>query len=246
MDNHNWNLLTEAAKSFNINLTIQQLEQFKTYWQFLDEYNQHTNIVSCSEQKTVIVKHFIDSISFNLLKGDQDFNAELRVIDIGSGGGFPGVPLMIANPNWKLCAVDSVGKKTKFIELLVKELGLIDRVEILTARAEDIGQNKDYREKFDIAVSRAVSQLSTLGEYCIPFVKKGGIFVAYKAKEVQEELVQANKAILTFGGELKEVISYLLPEDEPIQRSLVVIKKIKHTPPAYPRKAGTPKKSPII
>ncbi|MDD3013761.1 MAG: 16S rRNA (guanine(527)-N(7))-methyltransferase RsmG [Candidatus Gastranaerophilales bacterium] len=245
-DEDNWQLLLNTSEKYNILLSDKQLEQFITYWHFLNDYNQHTNIVSSSEQKTVIVKHFIDSLSLNLLKEYLNFNAELKVIDIGSGGGFPGIPLIIANPDWQLCAVDSVGKKTKFIELLVKELGVEKRVEIITARAEDIGHNEKYREKFDIAVSRAVSQLSILSEYCIPFVKTDGLFVAYKAKEVQEELNQASKAILSLGGKLKEVASYFLPEDEPLERSLVIVNKIRHTPAIYPRKAGIPKKNPII
>jgi len=246
MDNNNWNILIDTANSFNKTHSDHQINQFKAYWHFLNDYNQHTNIVSSSEQKTVIIKHFIDSLSLNLLKEYLDFNAEIKVIDIGSGGGFPGIPLIISNPSWKLCAVDSVGKKTKFIELLIKELGLEDRVEVLTARVEDIGHNNKYREKFDIAVSRAVSQLSTLSEYCIPLVKKDSLFVAYKAKNIEEELNQAKKAILTLGGELQEVIPYFLPEDESIQRSLVVIRKIRNSPAAYPRKAGTPKKYPLI
>jgi len=240
----NWELLVNAAKNFNIKLSNKQLMLYRIYWEFLDKYNEHTNIVSSSEQKTVIEKHFIDSLSLGLLKNSVNFNDTLKIIDIGSGGGFPGIPLVIAYPDWKLCAVDSVGKKTKFIELLVKELGIEDRVEVLTARAEELGQDKNYREKFDIAASRAVSQLPVLSEYCIPFVKEGGLFVAYKASQVDEEIEQSEKAIKTLGGKLKETVPYFLPEQ--VERKLVIIKKIKPTPGSYPRKSGIPKKSPII
>lgn len=242
----NWKLLTDTANSYNLSLTTEQIEQFKIYWHLLEEYNSHTNLVSSSDIETVITKHFIDSISLALLNKYIDFNAQMKVMDIGSGGGFPGVPLMIAYPSWKLSAVDSVGKKTKFIELLSKELGFENRIEILTTRAEDIGHKEKYREKFDLVVSRAVSKLSTLSEYCIPFVKKDGLFVAYKAKQVTDELNQATNAILALGGELKEVITYSLPEKDPVERTLIVIKKARQTPAKYPRKAGIPKKTPII
>lgn len=244
MDN-NWNLLLEKAREFNISLNNEQLNLFKLYWQILDKYNSHTNIVSSSDQKTVIKKHFIDSLSIGLVSDDINPNKSVNLIDIGTGGGFPGIPILIANPAWKLCAVDSVGKKTKFIEILVKELGIQDRVEIVTARAEDIAHNQTKREKFDLAVSRAVSQLNILSEFCLPLVKKGGFFAAYKAKNTETEINEAQKALLILGGKVKKIVNYTLPEDEFPERNLILIEKTDNTPLKYPRKAGMPKKLPL-
>ena len=243
---NNWKILTNTLKNYNLSLSDEQLSQFEAYFNFLHEYNQHTNIVSSADEKTVIIKHFIDSISLNILKEKFHLPDNSKIIDIGSGGGFPGVPLIIMNQEWKLCAVDSIGKKTKFIELLAKKLGVDDRVEILTARAEELGQNTAYREKFDIAVSRAVCQLNTLCEYCLPLVKKDGYFIAYKSKLVNEELKQSEKAISIIGGKFIETAPYLLPDEEAVERNLTVIKKIKTTPAQYPRKTGIPKKNPLV
>lgn len=243
---NNWKIFEEKIKEFNLSLSNEQLSQFKIYFNFLNEYNQHTNIVSSAEERTVIIKHFIDSVSLNLLKNKYNLQEKLNIIDIGSGGGFPGVPLIIANKGWNLTAVDSVGKKTKFIELLSKELQVDNRVKVLTARAEELGQNDQYREKFDIAVSRAVCQLNTLSEYCLPLVKKGGYFAAYKSRLIIEELKDAKKAISVLGGEFVETIPYNLPDDEEIERNLTLIKKNKTTPIQYPRKTGVPKKNPVM
>ena len=238
--NKHSNILQKRAQDFNINLNPEQLELFKKYWLFLSEYNEHTNLVASADLETVIFKHFVDSLAIGLCKDLIEQDKANKIIDIGIGGGFPGVPIVIAYPEWKLCAVDSVGKKTKFIELLAQELNITDRVEIYTKRAEDI---LDKREKFDIAVSRAVSQLNTLSEYCLPFVKVGGYFVAYKAKGIETELEQAQKAVSILGGEVEKVISYNLNDD--IERNLILIKKIKPTHPKYPRKAGIAKKQPL-
>lgn len=242
----NWELLQEKAAKFNLDLNEEQLNQFKEYWRFLDEYNKHTNLVSNTDQDIVIRKHFIDSISIGLIKDQIGWDENKTVIDIGIGGGFPGVPIIIVNPNWSLTAVDSVGKKTKFIELLAEKLGLIDRIKVINARAEDLVREKDKREKFDIVVARAVSQLNTLSEYCLPFVRQDGFFVAYKAKDIETELNQAQKAFTVLGGEATNVTPYDLPDEASVERNLILIKKIKPTPPNYPRKAGIPKKNPLI
>ena len=274
----NWDkykdILLKCAQEYNVLLTPEQLEQFKEYWIFLDEYNKHTNLVSNTDLEVVIVKHFIDSISIGLCKDYINWESSNNIIDIGIGGGFPGIPIIIANPKWKLCALDSVGKKTKFIELLTQKLEITDRVEVINARAEDflsqvydkcesrvsgleedkgslnfkksknqIKSGLENKEKFDIAVSRAVSQLSTLSEYCLPFVKIGGYFIAYKAKEIDEELKQSQAAISILGGLIENIISYKLPDGG--ERKLVLIKKIRPTSPKYPRKSGIPKKQPL-
>lgn len=235
-----WELLIQKAEEFNISITLDQLEQFKKYWTFLDEYNKHTNLVSNTELQTVIYKHFIDSLSIGILKDRINWKSDNNLIDIGIGGGFPGIPIIIVNPEWRLCAVDSTGKKTKFVELLTRELGINDRVEVITSRVEEIS---DKREKFDLATARAVSQLNILSEYCLPFLKKGGYFIAYKAKGVHEEVTQAEKALSILGGEVETIAPYALPEDN--ERNLILIKKIKPTPQKYPRRTGIPQKQPL-
>lgn len=243
--NNNWDLLTKKAEEFNISLNDKQIEQFKKYWKFLDDYNKHTNLVSNSDQQNIIIKHFIDSISIGLLSKELNWNSVQKIIDIGIGGGFPGVPIIIANPQWKLCAIDSVGKKTKFISLLSETIGIMDRIEVITVRAEELAHDKTKREKFDLAVSRAVSQLSTLSEYCLPFVKKNGFFVSYKAKNIDEEIKTSKNAITNMGGILKKSFVYNIPDEKLIERNLILIKKTKPTPQKYPRKVGIPKKLPL-
>lgn len=243
--NNNWDILAKKTEQFGINLTENQILQFKEYWKFLDEYNQHTNLVSSTEQNIVVIKHFLDSLSIGLLKNELNWSEKKTIIDIGIGGGFPGVPIIIANPEWKLIAVDSVGKKTKFIELLKNNLGLQGRITVLNARAEELARDENYREKSDIVVARAVSQLNVLAEYCLPFVKAGGQFVSYKAKSAQEELNEAENAVKILGGNVEKVVHYSLETDETLDRNLILINKIKNTPAKYPRKAGLPKKSPL-
>ena len=180
-------LLFERAKDFNIILNDEQLEQFKLYWQVLEDYNKHTNIVSSTEQEAVFERHFLDSLSLGVLSEYIDLHADLKLVDIGIGGGFPGIPLLIACPKWQLCGIDSVGKKIKFLELLTEELGIKARVELINARAEEVAFKTDMREQFDLAVVRAVGTLAEISEYSLPFAKLGGYFVAYRAKEPDRE-----------------------------------------------------------
>jgi len=218
-------------------------EKFDLYLKILEEYNQKVNLVSSTEAETVVSKHFMDSLAISRLSDIIDFNASLSVIDVGIGGGFPGMPIIIEYPNLRLCAVDSVGKKLQFIKILSEELKLSDRVEIVNARAEDLARNPDKREKFDLAVIRAVAKMNVISEYCLPFVKVGGYFVAYKAKNIEQELQEAEQAISILGGEVVKTVPYTLSGDE--KRNLVVIKKVKPTPAKYPRKAGVPSKQPL-
>lgn len=243
--NKDWDLLISKAQEFGIVLSEKQVEQFKVYWQFLYEYNQHTNLVSKADMEIVIPKHFVDSLAIGLLKDTLGWDEKKSIIDIGIGGGFPSIPILIANPAWTLCAVDSVGKKTKFISLLAQELGISDRVEVINDRAEELAHLEQKRENFDIVVSRAVGQLSTLAEYCIPFVKKGGYFIAYKSKNYSEELEQAKKALHILGGELDSISEYNIPDVDMAERNLICTKKMKSTSVKYPRRAGFPKKSPL-
>ena len=186
----------------------------------------------------MIEKHFLDSLSLCRI---YDLNREIRVLDLGTGAGFPGVPLKIAFPQIRLVLADSLNKRIKFLENVVGELSM-QNVSCVHGRAEEMGRNKEYREQFDLCVSRAVANLSSLSEYCIPFVKEGGAFISYKSGEIEEEANAAKKAISVLGGELREIYKFDLYEQK---RSFVIIDKKKKTPKAYPRKAGTPTKEPL-
>lgn len=235
----NLKILTAKAAEFDINLSERQTEQFAKYLEFLFEYNKHTNLVSSAEFDTVILKHFADSLSAGLLQKQLKLNKPGIFSDIGIGGGFPGVPLLIAFPELKLCAVDSVRKKTDFLKQLSEIIGIKDRIEIINARAEEL---KNKKRSFDFAVSRAVGKLNVLAEYSLPFIKIGGFFVAYKAKNCREEIKEAKTALKILGGEVAEILNYTLSGEE---RNLILIKKINITPEKYPRKPGMPRKNPL-
>lgn len=236
--NENLEILIQKAKEFNINLTDQQIKQFNEYWKFLFEYNKHTNLVGSAEFETVVIKHFADSLSIGLLQEELSLNTKKTFLDIGIGGGFPGIPIIIAFPELKLCAVDSVGKKTEFLKQLAKIINIEDRVEIINARAEELNK----QETFDFAVSRAVSKLNILLEYSLPFVKVGGYFISYKAKTFLEEIQEAQSALKILGGEVFKTVNYTLSGEE---RNLILVRKIKTSFGKYPRKTGVPKKNPL-
>lgn len=236
--------LKEKAGEFSITLNNNQIDQFKEYLRLLDEFNSHTNLVSSTDSQTVIRKHFLDSLSLGLTAEKIELNRKLSIIDIGTGGGFPGIPLLIAFPDWKLCAVDSITKKLEFIKLMSEKIGISNRVEVVAARAEELARKADKRECFDLAVTRAVAKMNVISEYNIPFIKKGGYFIAYKAKSAPEELQEAHNAIFTLGGEYCSTIKYTLSGEE--ERNLILIKKVAATPENYPRKTGRPTKKPLI
>jgi len=218
-------------------------EKFKIYLNLLEEFNRHTNLVSSADEHTVATKHFEDSLAINRLSGTIDLDSPLAVVDIGCGAGFPGMPVIIEHPKLKLCAVDSIGKKLEFIKILAKQLEMSNRVEVVCARAEELARKPDKREQFDLALIRAVAKLNIIAEYCLPFVKLDGHFVAYKAKNVEQEIEEAQKAISELGGKVVSVAPYTLSSGE--ERNLVVIKKIRPTPEKYPRKPGVPAKRPL-
>ena len=233
--------MEEGVKLLGIQLSEKQLEQFYDYFQFLVEKNKVMNLTAITEEDAVITKHFCDSLC--LVKGFSDIEKTVSLIDVGTGAGFPGIPLKITFPHLKVTLLDSLNKRVRFLEEVCERLDL-ENVTCVHARAEDGGRNKDLREKFDLCVSRAVSNLATLSEYCLPYVKVGGNFISYKSGTVQEELQQAEKAVKILGGKIQDVVYFNLPDSE-IQRSLVVIEKMKPTPGRYPRKAGTPLKEPL-
>ncbi|MBM6761164.1 16S rRNA (guanine(527)-N(7))-methyltransferase RsmG [Megamonas hypermegale] len=230
-----------AATEYGLNLTEDQISAFNKYYELLYEWNKKINLTAITEPKDVAIKHMVDSLS--CFKADL-FKENTSLIDVGTGAGFPGLPLKIFYPSLKLTLLDSLNKRVKFLQLVVDELGLKD-VEVIHARSEEAARNKKYREKFDLATARAVARLPIICEYCLPFVKDGGTFIALKGRQYEEEATQAQKAIKVLGGEIADIMPVKLPEIDD-KRAVIYIKKIKSTPKTYPRKAGTPERNPIV
>lgn len=229
-------------KEFQIEISEDQIEKFFLYYELLTEWNSFMNLTAITEFDEVIKKHFVDSVS--LIKVVPDIGEkEYTLIDVGTGAGFPGIPLKIMFPSLKVVLLDSLNKRVSFLNEVIMRLELKE-IEAVHGRAEDFAKQKEYRETFDICVSRAVANLSTLSEYCMPFVKKGGLFISYKSDKITEEYENAKKAINVLGGIYENQIEFILPDSD-IYRNLFVIKKIKSTPGKYPRKAGLPSKEPI-
>ncbi len=230
----------EGCEQIGIRLNQVQEQQFIDFYKYLAEKNKVMNLTGITEFQEVLLKHFLDSLA---CAKAVDMSRVNSYIDIGTGAGFPGVPLKIAYPHLEGRLLDALKKRVTFLN---EAIGLLkmDHIEAIHGRAEEYAKNKNYREKYDLCVSRAVSNLATLSEYCIPYVNLGGFFISYKSGKVQEEIKQSIKAIRILGGELENTLFFNLPGSD-IQRSLVIIKKIKQTPGRYPRKAGTPLKEPI-
>ncbi|MFC1925623.1 16S rRNA (guanine(527)-N(7))-methyltransferase RsmG [Chloroflexota bacterium] len=235
--------LTCGAKQLGLSLSPEQLRLFQLYYKELVEYNGRVNLTAITAYEEVQTKHFLDSLTLmEALKDETWAREDFALLDIGTGAGVPGVPLKILLPGARLVLLESVSKKTAFLQHLVERLEL-GRVEILTGRAEDIAHQEDRRERFDLAVSRAVGSLSTIAELALPFCRKGGLFIAPKKGQIEEEVSQARQAIDTLGGRLKEVKEVVVEGLEP--RSLVIIEKTGPTPQRYPRRAGVPAKRPL-
>ena len=232
--------LRQAAESYGLPLTEEQLSRFERYYELLIEWNQKMNLTAITEPREVAVKHMIDSLS---AWDDSLFSPEASLVDVGTGAGFPGIPLKILYPGLKLTLLDSLNKRIRYLQTVVDELGLTD-VRCIHARAEEAARQKEYREQFDIAVSRAVARLPILAEYCLPFVKKGGIFAALKGMQYEQEAQEARKALGMLGGQLAAVHPVQLPGLED-KRAVIYVRKTGKTPVAYPRKAGTPEKNPL-
>lgn len=235
------NLLEQKVKELSLILDLKQQQQFDRYYRILVEWNEFMNLTGITEYEEVIEKHFIDSLS--IIKAVNIDNVE-AVIDIGTGAGFPGIPLKIAFPHLKVTLLDSLNKRIKFLNEVIQQLELENIVSI-HGRAEDYAKQKEYREQYDLCVSRAVANLSTLSEYCLPYVKVNGLFVSYKSGDIEEELNNSKNAVRILGGEIKDVIKFQLPGTN-IGRSFVKIEKIKQISKKYPRKAGLPTKEPLL
>lgn len=221
-------------------LSNSQKEQFDKFYNILIEWNQVMNLTAITKYDEVVQKHFIDSLS---IKDVINLKEVCSVIDVGTGAGFPGIPLKIAFPHLKVTLLDSLNKRVKFLNEVIFELGL-KNIETVHGRAEDVARDKEYREQYDICVSRAVANLTTLCEYCLPYVKVGGILISYKSGNVEEEIKDSEKAVSILGGIVKKVVKFELRGTN-IGRSFVIIEKKKSTPKKYPRKAGLPSKEPL-
>lgn len=222
-------------------LTDAQLAQFEQYYNMLIEKNKVMNLTAITEREEVILKHFIDSLA--LVRYVKLWEKKYKIIDVGTGAGFPGIPLKIAFPNLQVTLFDSLNKRIKFLQEVIDELNL-NEISAVHGRAEEGARDKAMREKYDFVVSRAVANMAVLSEYCIPFVKAGGYFIPYKTGTVEEEIIQGKKAIHILGGKIEKVEKLILPDSD-ISRSFVFIRKEKQTPKAYPRKAGTASKQPL-
>ena len=232
--------LKDAAEQFGVVLTEKMIRQFDLYFQLLVEWNEKINLTAITEPREVAIKHMIDSLS---CWDDRYFPPGAAVIDVGTGAGFPGIPLKIFRPDIKLTLLDSLNKRIKFLQEVADKLEL-DQVQCVHLRAEEGARQPLLREKFDVAVSRAVARLSVLAEYCMPFVKVDGYFVALKGMKYQEEVSEGANAVKVLGGSSIRSVPVRLPYIED-KRAVLYIRKVRATPKAYPRKAGTPDKNPL-
>lgn len=261
-------LLRDLLPQVELVLSDEQLSQLEFYYELVIEKNKVMNLTAITDEKEFVIKHFIDSLSivkafdrqsFLLLTQNTTINSPseslagqtivlsqdvpISVIDVGTGAGFPGMVLKIAFPKWKVTLFDSLQKRILFLQYVIHRLGLTD-ITAVHGRAEDFGHRNDYRGCFSLCVSRAVANISTLSEYCLPFVMSGGIFLSYKSGDCDEELKAAQSAIEVLGGSVEKSVYFTLPDSED-SRSLIVIRKVKITPEKYPRKAGVPSKKPL-
>ena len=231
--------LTDALEKLQIPFDDEIVHQFQGYMEGILEWNEKINLTAITDKEEFIAKHFVDSV---LCYGFEEYvNAE-SIIDVGTGGGFPGIPLAIVSSDKEFVLADSLNKRLKVIKTLTDELG-IENTQIIHGRAEELAKNKNYRQGFDLCISRAVANMAVLAEYCLPFIKKGGYLLAYKGPDAEDELAKAEKAIKILGGKFLRIESVEL---DGYDHNIVVIEKIKDTPAKYPRKAGTPSKEPIV
>lgn len=235
------NKFEQQLEQIHVKLSDQQKEQFHRYYELLVEWNKVMNLTGITEYDDVNEKHFVDSLAITKVIDIEKIDT---VMDIGTGAGFPGLPLKIAYPHLKVVLLDSLQKRVNFLNTVIDELGL-ENIETLHGRAEDFAKKAEYREQFDLCVSRAVANLSTLSEYCIPYIRVGGIFISYKSGAVDEEVDNSRKAVKVLGGKVEEVVKFQLPDTE-ISRAFVKIKKVEETKKKFPRKAGLPGKEPIL
>ena len=241
MSNYNFDAIIAYCNDKGIELKEEQLSMLSSFYEMLVEKNKVMNLTGITEWDDVVLRHYIDSISISEIMNLNDFRG--KVFDLGTGAGFPGIPLKIIFPNLQITLFDSLNKRIRFLQEVIDELEL-KNIEAIHGRAEEFGKNSDYREQYDLVVSRAVANIATLSEYCLPFVKVGGSFISYKTDSIEEELSNSGKAVSILGGKIERVEHFTLPNTD-MERSLLQIKKIKTTSKKFPRKAGLPSKEPL-
>ena len=234
-----YSYLINVLNNWHFDISDIQIKQLDIFYEMLIEKNKVMNLTAITEFDEVIIKHFVDSLSICTVMPSSISN----VCDLGTGAGFPGLPMAIAYPNIKFTLIDSLNKRIKFLQEVVDAIGL-KNVELIHGRAEEVGRNKNIRESFDLVVSRAVANIATLSEYCLPLVSVGGYFISFKSGDIADEITLSGNAISKLGGDLKNPVYFSLPDTD-INRSFIIIDKVKNTPKAYPRKAGTPSKEPL-
>ncbi len=231
-------LLVSGAAEFNVCLTDDMIDKFFSYMTLLKEWNSKMNLTAIEKDRDVVIKHFIDSLSIMPFLE----NRELTLVDMGTGAGFPGVPLKIVHSALNITLTDSLKKRLTFLDEVIKSLKL-KKIHTVHSRAEDLGHDKSHREKYDVTVARAVASLPILLEYCLPLLRPGGIFIAMKGSDIKE-VQSSDKALSTLGGEIVKIKKIILPFTDN-ERNIILIKKFRHTPTSYPRKAGKPSKNPL-
>lgn len=231
-------ILLSNIKEIDVNISNDKINLFYNYMNLILSWNEKINLTAITEEKDIIVKHFIDSMSIDKYVKENNI-----VMDMGTGAGFPGIPLKIINDNQKFILIDSLNKRIKFLEEVKEELRL-DKLELIHSRAEDLAKNKNYREKIDIVVSRAVANLQVLVEYMLPFTKIGGLCICMKGPNIKDEIENSKNAIDILGGRIEKIENLLLDSGE-MERNIIIIRKVKETPNKYPRKAGMPIKQPL-
>ncbi len=234
-------LLIQGSKELAVELEENKLEQLMLYKDILKEWNEKINLTAIEEDKDVIIKHFIDSLT--IIPYLNQMKMPVSLVDIGTGGGFPGIPVKISNKDIHVTLLDSLDKRVKFLNEVITRLDLKE-IEAVHGRAEDYGLNPEYREKYDVATARAVASLPVLLEYCLPFVRVGGLFIAMKGSSL-EEVEASKRALQILGGEIEDLSELTLPFTD-MKRNIIIIRKLRHTSPKYPRKAGKPSRDPLI
>ena len=230
-------IMQQYGYKIQVQFTEEQLQKFYEYMNLLIEWNKKINLTAIIEPEDIVLKHFIDSLTILPF-----IDKNKKIIDIGTGAGFPGIPLKIMNKNTKITLLDSLNKRINFLNIVIEKLDL-SNIQAIHGRAEEIARNKLYREKYDVAVSRAVANLSVLLEYMLPFIQKNGICICMKGPNVEEEIEKANNALETLGGKIENIEHLKLPGE--LERNILIIRKVKETPKKYPRKAGIPAKQPL-
>lgn len=236
-------ILKEEINKIGIQLDDEQMNQFLKYYDLLTEWNRFMNLTAITDYKEVIQKHFVDSLSIIKAIDIEYLQEDKHLIDIGTGAGFPGIPIKIVFPKLKITLLDSLNKRIKFLNEVIGGLKLKD-IEAIHGRAEDYARHEQYREQYDVCVSRAVANLSTLSEYSLPFVKTGGYFISYKAENIEEEIKNSKNAVTLLGGNIDKIVRFNLPDTD-IKRAFIIIRKEKPTNKKYPRKSGIPSKEPL-